>query len=487
MKGQRMSILGPDGTPISTPKQASGRFAAGRHAKARPAATGEAFGSTWGQVDPNALVLPGGGALQFDFTKLRLSDLRNMLNNYQIQASLNALNFMLHQSQWSITCEDQKIADHCEENLRKLWTPLANSLSTAHWAGYSPNILQWENDTYTRSVQLTKIKDLLPEMAEVRWKEVEGWAPPGSEVKPKFKVYDGITERFGTHPVPAENTLWYAFQAPAGNLYGKKLLQSAFQPWFFSQLLHLYANRYFERYGEPVMMARAPQDEEVTIGGVSKDSGDYMLSVMQMLRSGAVAILPNDKEHRDADYDYQLDYLESQMRGADFERYMMRLDEEMSLALFTPLLLLRTADVGSYNLGNSHMQIFQWSLNSINGDRKRYIDKFILSRMVDYNFGKKAPRAEIEFRKLGNDNAELIRTIVSALIGKGTLGLEDLNELSAAAGLRFVEQEAPEQTQGLSGVPGLSNDPDPANNEDNADTGPGARDSSTKGRDDATA
>ena len=231
MKGQSMSILGPDGAPISSPKRASGQFTASAHARSRPKATGDAFGATWGQIDPNTLVLPGGGALQFDFTKLTLSDYRNMLGNYQIQASLNALNFMLHQSQWSIKCSDQKIADHCEENLRKLWTPLANSLSTAHWAGYSPNILQWENDTHTKSVQLTKVKDLLPEMAEIKWKTVEGWAPPEAEVKPKFKVYDGIIERFGSYPIPAENTLWYAFQAPAGNLYGKKLLQSAFQPW----------------------------------------------------------------------------------------------------------------------------------------------------------------------------------------------------------------------------------------------------------------
>jgi hypothetical protein len=52
------------------------------------------------------------------------------------------------------------------------------------------------------------------------------------------------------------------------------------------------------------------------------------------------------------------------MRGADFERYMTRLDEEMSIGLFTPILLLRTADVGSYNLGQGHMQIYLWMLNA---------------------------------------------------------------------------------------------------------------------------
>lgn len=475
------------------------------HKKAKPPPLGEAFGDQWGQLKGDSLILPGGGALQFDFTRLRISDYREMLNNYQIKASLEALNFILHQSAWTIECESEKIRKHCTENMERIWTQLNVALSTAHWAGYSPNILQWENDTGDKTIQLAKIKDLLPEAATVNWKEVEGWAPPG-EVKPKHLIYDGIREFGSRWPVPSECSLWYPFRMVAGDYGGTKLLQSAYIPYYFSQLIHLFNSRYLERFGEPAMIGRAPMGSDVELGnGNTQEAGSYMLQQMALLRSGAVSMLPNDIESSSDDkYEYTLEYLESQMRGADFERYLTRLDEEMSLALFTPLLLLRTGDSGSYNQSSTHLQMFLWGLNSMNGDRKLYIDKYILSRMVDFNFGPKAPRARIVFRKMGNDNAELVKTVATQMVN-GKIAKVDLAELSDAAGLRFLEmtdeeaqsardregnlgnQPAPgEEDEDLEPV-GKSNDPDPAGNPKNPDPGVGKRKRTRRKKPNATA
>jgi hypothetical protein len=48
-----------------------------------------------------------------------------------------------------------------------------------------------------------------------------------------------------------------------GDYYGKKLLRPAFTSWFFSMLVHLFANRYYERFGEPTPVGRAPFDDEI--------------------------------------------------------------------------------------------------------------------------------------------------------------------------------------------------------------------------------
>ena len=48
-----------------------------------------------------------------------------------------------------------------------------------------------------------------------------------------------------------------------GNYYGRKLLNACFTPWYFSTLIHLFANRYYERFGEPIPIGRAPFDEDV--------------------------------------------------------------------------------------------------------------------------------------------------------------------------------------------------------------------------------
>jgi hypothetical protein len=424
-------LLGPNGKPISSEIV---------NKKAAPPKLGEAFGN-WAGRDVEYLTLPGGGVVQFDLSKLTLADFRAMRDHYQVNASLAVLSFMQHQSDFHVVHEDKKIAEHCEENLREIWTGLNRGMSQANWAGYSPNILQWENDANSRTIQLTKIKDLIPEECRVKWDEVDGWSPPGRPA-PKYKIFGGISQAGSPYPVPVDNSYWYPLLMENGDYYGKKLLRPAFTSWFFSILVHLFANRYYERFGEPVPVGRAPFEEDITLpDGTNMPGSHYMLKVLADLRNRSVVVLPNDRTQNDrgtSDFDYELQYLESQMRGADFERYMSRLDEEISLALFTPVLLMRTSDVGSYNLGVGHMQMYLWMLNAMNDDRAVYINKYILSRMVDINFSPKAPRAKIVFRKLGNHNAELLKEMITQLISKDKIE-PDLRELGQMTGMTLKQ------------------------------------------------
>lgn len=426
-------LVDKNGRPLSSRSYA-------RTARPKPI-TGEAFGS-WSGRDQFMYDLPGGGYVQFDLSKLTLADFRGMKTHYQVNASLSLLSFMIHQSDWHIECGQAKIATHVEANMRKVWSRLVRAMSQAFWAGYSPNVLQWENDDKSSTVQLEKIKDLIPEECDINWKEVEGYVPPErrSSVPPKFKIYDGIRQIGAPWPIPVRNTLWYPLLMENGNMYGRHLLKAAYTPYFFSMLLHLFANRYYERFGEPVPVGRAPWDSEVEIGGSRVRGNEAMAHILQNLRNRSTVVLPADIDQETKEFDYQIEYLESQMRGADFERYMTRLDEEISLALFTPLLMMRTADIGSYNLGVGHTQVYLWLLNAILADLSEYIDKFILSPMVDFNFGEKAPRAQIVFRKLGTKSEETIRAIITELIRKGAAKV-DVVELGESLGMKVEEVE----------------------------------------------
>lgn len=422
-------IYGPQGQKIETQPQ---------NKKSAPPKTGEAFGA-WAGRDLEFINLPGGGVLQFDLSKLRIEDFRQMRDHYQVNASLAVLSFMQHQSDFRVDCEDEKIKAFCEEQLHENWTMLNRAMSQSNWAGYSPSVLQWEN-VGNRTV-LDKIKDLRPEECEVKWDDVDGWAPPG-RTPPHFKVYGGIKQWGQPYPIPIDNSYWYPLLMENGDYYGRKLLRPAFSSYFFSLLLHLFANRYYERFGEPTPVGRAPFDDEINVDGKSVKGNTYLLSVLQDLRNRSVVVLPNDKTNAGAeanpDFDYMIEYLESQMRGADFERYMTRLDEEISIGLFTPILLLRTADVGSYNLGQGHMQMYLWMLNAMNDDRKYYIDHYILSRMTDINFGPNAPRPKLRFRKLGNTDATMLKELLTALTQRGSIDF-DYEELGQISGMTIKE------------------------------------------------
>jgi len=415
------------------------------HRKAPPPNLGPSY-SSWGG-NSNELqyaTLPGGAVLQFDLSRLTLGDYRQMRYHYQINASLSVLSFTMHQLDWWIECEDQRIADFVEDNLRQTWTRLIRAISQAYWAGFSPIVLEYENNLRTNRVEVNKFKDLLPESASVNWKTVKGARPAGvpNGVRPDLQVYDGIKQFGQPGYIPRDHTLWYPVLMENGDMRGRKLLAPAFPPYFFSQLIHLFANRYYERFGEPIIVARAPFDDDVTLeDGTVKSGREVAVQMAQDLRNRSVLALPNDRAGGSGDkndFEYTIDFLESQLRGVDFDRYMNRLDEEMSLAMFVPILLFRTADVGSYNLGQAHEKTFMYQINGLAGDLAEYLDRFVLSRLVSYNFSHNSPPARFRFRRMGKDRDETIRAILQASIQQQQLR-PDIAELGMALGMELHE------------------------------------------------
>ena len=125
-----------------------------------------------------------------------------------------------------------------------------------------PCVLEWEN-TREDKIPSFEVKDLHPAEASVHWREEESsYRPPpeySNKIKPKVRVFDGIDKIGLGYPIPVDHTFWYPLLRENNDYTSRKLLKSAFAPWFFSHLMHLYSNRYFERFGEPVPIGRYPQ------------------------------------------------------------------------------------------------------------------------------------------------------------------------------------------------------------------------------------
>lgn len=449
-----MTLLGPNGQPISSYK------------KAKPLAVGPSFGN-WGDANTQFAQLPGGGVLQFNLDTLDLRDFRAMRHHPQLNACLSVLTFILHQIDWHLECpEDPKMAQELEDLLRPMWTRLVRAMSQSFWAGYSPIAVEYENDMLQNKVVIGKFKDLMPEECSVHWKTVEtSYTPPATQqypqmpglenwanqtggsqaIKHKFKVYDGIDQIGHPYTIPAENTLWYPLLMENGNYYGRKLLKAAFTPWYFSTLMHLFANRYFERHGEPIPVGRAPFDSDFTLPDGTQTNGKAAMEMILMdLRNRSSVVLPNDiiPGSRIAGdktaYEYSIDYLESQMRGADFERYLTRLDEEMSMALFTPLLLLRNADVGSHNLGVQHTQTWLWMVNALASDMGEYITRYPVQRLKGYNYSPRAPWVTWKPRPMGKENLQAVQAIMAALVEKNEVR-PDIREMGELLGMTLEQ------------------------------------------------
>lgn len=436
--------------PRTTGQRDAVKKAANFYRKAPAPATGPSFEG----ARPDWYLGPMSGAqspvLMFDLSRLTWLDYAEMRWHPQVNASLSLMTFMLHQMDWHIECEDKKLGALVEENMRLIWTQLVRGLSTAYWAGYAPLVLEWEN-TNDDKVFISKVKDLHPGEASIHWKEVpSSYQPPpefAGKIIPKVKVFDGMDKLGLDYPIPPEHTLWYPVLREQNDWTGRKLLKAAFGPWFFSHLIHLYSNRYFERFGEPVPVGRYPSNEEFTVPGVNGEDDRRMTSkqvaadAVLALRSGTSVLLPSDRDESASgarEYEYDIEYLESQMRGADFERYLERLDEEISLAIFTPLLLMRSGERGSLNLGVQHTKTWLWSLNALGADIKEYIDPYVCERIKAFNGSPNAPRCQWVPRAMGKDNDETIRAMVAALIQKGH-AKPNIEELGVALGMTLEQ------------------------------------------------
>lgn len=434
-------LLGPDGQPASSYAERK----TGRPKNPKPL-IGE-ISAGWIDADTSYLRLPGGGQLYFDTSQLTLGDMRRMAESPQIASSLYALTFMIHQAEWELVGSTDKVRKHCEENLTQIWTQLTRAMSSAFIFGFSPSATQWENQTGNSRLWLSKIKDLVPEECTVNWKYIDGATIPGADgiKKPKVPVFDGI-KQFGKHTVPVTNSFWYPLLMKNGDYRGTKILRAAFQPWYFSNLIKMFANQYYERFGSPLPVGRAPYDEDINIGTPEQPNmqpgNRVMAQIIKALKNRSAVVLPNQRTQDGLNgtktFDYELEYLESQMRGVEFERMLQRYDEEMSLAIFTPLLLMRTAEGGGYNQGIGHTQMFLWMLNALVSDEAEYINGYILSKMTHYNFGPNTEPPRIKFRKMGTAQQETLRAIVQALLNQNKVKV-NYDELGAHIGLGLEE------------------------------------------------
>lgn len=427
-------IYGPRGEVISSGKGG------------KKAMVGELV-ADWGGALKHDVQLPTQTNLGYGTENLKIQDYRLMREHHQVSSSLSVLSFMMYQRTWRINCDSAKIARHTTENLKMLWPRLIRAMSGAFWSGYAPCALQWENDLSDKKIWITKIKDLMQEDCEPRWKYVKGVAEKKEGITQgipsKVPIYDGIRQ-FGSPDIPVDNSYWYPLLMENGNYFGRKLLNAAFRPWYFSMLMHLYANRYMERFASPTPIGRAPFEEIVTIGGKEYSGNKLMQSMLTMHKNGSSLVLPNSRTpdglNGESTYDYIVEYLESQLRGVEFDRVIQMYDEEISLALFTPLLLTRGTDAGSSNLGVVHVQTYMQMLNAIGGDWEEYINRYILRPMAIQNFGPNAKLPTIEFRPLGRTDNETVRAMVVAMMQDGRIA-PDLEELGDAAGMSFHEVE----------------------------------------------
>lgn len=365
--------------------------------------------------------LPDGTVYATD--TISIATYRKMREDYQISACLNVLAFTIQKMDWYLIGEDEKVKDFCEKSIKKIWNQLVKVMVKSFWAGYSPATKVFEYDENLKGINYKEIRDLAPESCRVKIDKNGGFDG--------FKQFPGQSNQ---QDINYKYAFWFTNQMENGDLYGKSMLKAAYKPWYYSEIIHLFANRYYERFGEPAVVGRAPIADIVKdSNGNAVDAINSIKSAGEGLKSHSVLGIPSDRDEN-GNFLFDISYLESQMRGVDFDTYLKRLDMEKSRAVFVPDLLLGTGRVGSYELGKEHKATFITGLMGLFDDFGNSIEKYILPQLVEYNFGSSVQIPEFSYLPLTKTSEDSLVYIMQAYLN-GNPGTLDALKLATKLGV----------------------------------------------------
>jgi hypothetical protein len=405
------------------------------------------------QMESLAVNHPLYGIAKVDLDGLSLYDYYSMKDYYQIKTSLSIIAFTLMSINWWVDGGTKEINDAVTFQLNEIWGQLMKNVAKSYWSGYSPNVKVFDVHPSNKYLYIKKLRDLSPFMCE-------------PSIDAKDQTFNGFVQREGTATVykvvngavmtdivmsPAQYiepkyAFWYPFLMDSGDYKGQKLLKSAYTPWFFSQVMHLYENRYFQRFSTPVTVGYAPNGYVQDSEGNNIDAMEIMSGVLSEIRNNSGVSLPSERDEK-GNLLWDVKLLESMTRGFDFENYLKRLDMEMARAVFLPDLIFNSGRVGSYKLGQVQKDTFLMLLNALMNDLKYYVDNYIIKQFVEYNFAngatKSAPMPTLSYEKQGTNGMTVIMELIGELARGGKIEA-DVEQIAKIVGVPMKKAEPQE-------------------------------------------
>lgn len=372
--------------------------------------------------------------VKYNSETISLDTYRKISKYYQVAAALNVISYSIQQIDWFIQASNPTVKKVLTLAVEQIWNRLIRSISKSFIYGFSANVKVFtlkkiDGKNY---IVYKKIRDLDPKYCDV--------------CLDKYGNYDGFWYKKGDtlsqKKINPDYSFWYTSNMENGNLYGDSMLKTIYEPWWFSKKIHTFSNRYYERFGEPLVVGRAPSNTKIKDSkGNIKSAQEVMDGVIANIRNHSSVQMPSDRDENTKEYQYVLEFLESQARGYDFNNYLDRLDKEIAIGLLLPELMFGGTKGGSYSLGTSQIEVFYTNLMGIMDNIQDYVNLYILPQLIEFNFDKNKD-AKFAYQPLSSSSKKIITDIILSLINKGEIAPE-ISQLEERSGIKLnkIEQK----------------------------------------------
>ena len=350
-------------------------------------------------------VHPWYGAYNPDKISIDIYD--KMKTNPQVAAGLKCIKYPVLALNWHVKSDSQEVREFVVENLKPLWRGLIESSLTAVEYGFSTHEIVYEKRD--GKAFLKKIKSLHPKWININLDEHDN--------------FSGFTQTWMGQFIQVPRVKAFIFThgkgESFGNLFGESRLKPAYEPWYWWSTLIQFMMKYFERRGIPPTKVRFPPGKTKE----GKSTAEVAVEMGRALQSESVVAIPSSVWEIGGKvlYKWDVEYLDEQRRGDMFQSALVSLEAKILRAMFVPERVITQdtlSKAGSYSLSKVHADMFLLGEEGLTVSLEDQINKYLISKLVEINFGKKA-WARVEIERITEARKQFLKDVFMEMLKSG--------------------------------------------------------------------
>jgi phage gp29-like protein len=366
---------------------------------------GESTMMTVGGVIQNSeynLALKGAKGIKV-YDEMRLGDAT-------VKASMSAIKLPILSARWRIQPasedpRDVEIAEAVESELMdngtRTWQETLTEILLYLDYGVMPFEIIWE----FRENGFIGVRKLAS-----RWPTtIYDWQLPNGD--------NGITQDTtnGVFKIPMDKLIIFVNQKEGDNWWGISLLRSAYKHWYMKDKFYLIDAISAERQGLGVPIGFVP------VGATDEDK-DEMEKIVKNLRV-------NEKGFAVAEEGFRIEFLD--MKAGTTKNLVPSIqnhDRAITLNVLAQFLMLGGTAVGSFALSADQSKLFILSLEAVANHIKDNINRYLIKKLVDYNYNDVKEYPTLEVEKIGTVDANSLTTSLQRAYQTGFLTPQPADE-----------------------------------------------------------
>lgn len=365
-----------------------------------------AIGSYAGEYNPDDISID-------TYNKLRM--------NAQVAAGLKVIKLPIIGQQWTTICDNKDIAEFIDQLLRPLWYNLLTSILTGIDYGFSAHEIVYD----VQDLNLSRKYEQKPFFSKraIVWKKFKSLYPDTVTIKlDEMENFDGIIQKWigKDITIPVEKSFIFTHDKgdSFGNLFGVSRLKPAYDVWYWWISLVQFMMRYFERKGTPPVIVKFPLGQ--TKDGT--DHADIALDIGKALIGESVVAIPSTT-YENTPPKWDLNYLLDDKRGEMFLSALTFFENKILRGMFVPERTITqdsSSKAGSYSLSQTHADMFLLGEEALLVDIENQVNRYVVRRLVEYNFGSKAPQCYIKIERITDARKGFLKDVFMQMVKTGT-------------------------------------------------------------------